>query len=71
MRSRGQALTFGANILLSQCEFDRLCKEGKFVDGPYRDTFGDGPYDPYLPHRQAFGRLQDGRNVYCETGEKA
>ena len=39
---------------------------GNFVDGPYKDPFGDGYGEPYNPYRQAYGKLKDGRFVFCE-----
>lgn len=47
-------------------DFDRLCEEGAFVEGPFVETFGDKAPEPYNPFRQAFGVLSDGRGVYCE-----
>jgi len=55
-------------VLLKRAEFDQLVDDG-FVDGPFRDTFGDGYGEPYNPHRQAFGMLKDGRGVYCELNK--
>jgi len=37
-----------------------------FADGPYKDTFGDGPGEPYTGKRQIFGLLKTGEVVYCE-----
>jgi len=54
-------------IELPKAEFDQLCTDKQFVEGPFLDSFGDGPHDIYNPHRQAFGVLQDGRAVYCEA----
>ena len=54
------------SILLTKEEFDGHAKSKDFEDGPYKDSFGDGYGEPYNPHRQAFGRLKDGRAVYCE-----
>lgn len=47
-------------------EFDRHCFNNDFSDGPRKDTFGDGPGEPYNPNRQAFGTLKTGLIVYCE-----
>ena len=55
-----------APALLSRGEFDRLCEDGQFSDGPFKSGFGDGHGEPYNPYRQAFGTLKDGRVVYCE-----
>jgi hypothetical protein len=52
--------------LIPKAEFDSLARSRSFSVGPYRDTFGDGPGDPYQPNRQVFGELKDGRCVYCE-----
>ncbi len=60
------------------CNSENLIKSGirktvlgekQFVDGPYRDNFGSGHGEPYNPDRQAFGKLKDGRVVYCELSK--
>ena len=56
----------GKPSLLSKADFDAQLEAGQFAVGPYRETFGDGYGEPYNPHRQAFGKLNDGRVVYCE-----
>lgn len=55
---------------LPKKEFDQHFKDNEFEDGPYRDNFGDGEYDPYSPNRQAFGKLKDGTFVFCELRKK-
>jgi hypothetical protein len=72
---RNQCLDFlrhhgAVGIPLPKSEFDALARSGSFAVGPYRDTFGDGPGEPYIPDRQAFGELKDGRCVYCELAEE-
>jgi len=52
--------------LVEKEDFDEHCKNNDFLDGPYRDAFGDGYGEPYRPHRQAFGRLKNGKVIYCE-----
>jgi len=47
-------------VLLTKQEFDEYAISAAFVDGPYRDSFGDGHGDPYNPYRQAFGQLKIG-----------
>jgi hypothetical protein len=44
-------------------EFDRLAREGAFAEGPWKSTFGDGWADPYVPQREVWGVLKDGRKV--------
>ena len=48
---------------ISKEEFDRFAKSKSFSVGPLLDSFGDGEYDPYMPNRQAFGILNDGRKI--------
>jgi hypothetical protein len=57
-------------VPLPKAEFDALARSRSFAVGPYRDSFGDGPGEPYQPDRQAFGELKDGRCVYCELTEE-
>lgn len=47
--------------------FDDLACAGRFADGPWISTFGDGPGEPYVPHRlrKVWGRLDDGRVVWA------
>lgn len=52
--------------LVSKDDFNVLCDKEQFEDGPFRESFGDNYGEPYNPRRQAFGRLKDGRYVYCE-----
>lgn len=58
-------------VQLPKAEFDRLAKAVGFIEGPFRDTFGDGYGEPYNPNRQAFGRLRDGRLVFAELTPEA
>lgn len=55
---------------LTKVEFNKLCRNGAFEDGPFSDSFGDGYGEPYNPWRQAFGRLKDGRVVWTELSEQ-
>lgn len=71
---RGQCRSYiinkgGKAILLTREEFDSYYYEKEFVDGPNVDNFGDGPGEPYFPNRQAFGKLKDGRIIYCELSK--
>ncbi len=59
----------GKAELLEKEEFDTHYKGGDFMEGPYRETFGDGYGEPYNPNRQAFGKLKKGNIVYCELSE--
>lgn len=43
--------------------FDDYTTSRAFMCGPLLDTFGDGPGEPYVPYRQAFGILKDGRKI--------
>ena len=58
-----------AFALMTKAVFDRLARDHKFAEGPYRETFGDWyeQYGPYVPHRWAFGRLKDGRLVKADV----
>ena len=56
-------------ILLTKEDFDAHAKAGDFEVGPHRDNFGDSYGEPYNPNRQAFGKLKDGRFVYCELSK--
>ena len=47
-------------------EFNRLARERQFAVGPFIETFGDGPYEPYNPSRRVWGILRDGRQVESE-----
>ncbi len=56
-----------APVQLSKNDFDNMCENDEFADGPHIETFGDNPPEPYNPFRQAFGKLKDGRGVFCEV----
>ena len=47
--------------------FDSLYSSGEFAVGPYRDSFGDGHYDPYRPYRRIWGTLKNGEEVESHT----
>jgi hypothetical protein len=55
--------------LIRKDEFDTHYRKKIFVDGPHKETFGDGPGEPYNPHWQAFERLKS-RVVYCELSKE-
>lgn len=55
--------------LLTKGAFDILVNAKRFKDGPFTDSFGDGPGEPYNPRRQAYGTLDTGMGVYCELTE--
>lgn len=59
----------GKAELVSKPEFDSFYKNRDFIDGPYKDNFGDSYGDPYNPNRQAFGKLKKGDIIYCELSE--
>jgi hypothetical protein len=61
--------TNGRAELLEKEEFDSSYRKKMFVEGPFRDSFGDGYGEPYNPNRQAFGRLKNGKVVYCELSK--
>ncbi len=68
---RNQCLNYvqengGISELLEKDEFDAHYKNGDFVEGPFRETLGDGAGEPYNPNRQSFGKLKLGNVVYCE-----
>jgi len=48
-----------------QKTFDHLVKAG-IIAKPFRDSFGDGPGEPYNPHRQAFGIDKHGIGLFTE-----
>lgn len=54
---------------ITKDEFDQHYDEERFSDGPYQETFGNGYGEPYNPYRQAYGKLKDGRYVYCELND--
>ncbi|MEK6914235.1 MAG: hypothetical protein AABW83_01150 [Nanoarchaeota archaeon] len=61
----------GKAELLEKEEFNSLCRNKDFIDGPFKESLGDGYGEPYNPNRQVFGRLKDGRIVYCELSDSA
>lgn len=52
---------------VAKAEFDQLCRDKAFTDGPHVSTFGDGPGDPYQPHRELWGTLADGTRIESST----
>jgi len=56
----------GKATLVTKEEFDAHLNKENFVEGPFKDDFGDGWNEPYNPNRQAFGTLKTGVIVYCE-----
>ena len=56
----------GPSVHLPIAEFDQLARERQFQVGPFIETFGDGPYEPYNPSRRVWGILRDGRKVDSE-----
>jgi|SRR3989344_5033697 len=59
----------GKTQLIEKSEFDSFFDRKEFADGPFRETFGDNYGEPYNPNRQAFGKLKDGRIVYCQLSK--
>ena len=53
-------------------EFDGLARAGGFSVGPFISSFGDGPGEPYVPHknRNAWGTLLSGRSVWAGAREE-
>jgi len=60
----------GRARLVSVDQFEKWQTMGKFVDGPYKDSFGDGRLEPYNPDRQAFGKLEGGTIIFCELNQR-
>ncbi len=63
----------GAFEILTKEAFDKLFRDGQFSEAPLisepsKWSLEFGPYDP---HRWAFGELNDGRLVCCDTTAKA
>ena len=56
-------------VRLPKRPFDAFVGAGAFDEGPPAGTSGRGYGEPYCPDRQAWGRLKDGRYVYCELNE--
>jgi hypothetical protein len=48
-------------------EFDRLARAKSFQRGPWISSFGDGPKDHYVPHRnrKVWGVLIGGEPVFA------
>lgn len=59
----------GKAQLIEKQELDSYYHQKEFLDGPNKDSFGDGYGEPYNPNRQAFGKLKTGVIVYCELSE--
>jgi len=59
----------GKAELLEKKEFDSYYKDKSFIDGPFKEGFGDGDGEPYNPNRQAFGKLKNKKIVYCELSK--
>lgn len=55
------------DIELTKSEFDAFVKAGRFVVGPFSETFGDMDEEPYRPRRRAYGTLDDGRKVWAQV----
>lgn len=56
----------GVATLVKKEDFDFRTKRNLCSDGPYMDRFGDSYGEPYNPERQAFGKLRNGKIIYCE-----
>jgi hypothetical protein len=54
-------------IVLTRREFNHQFESNNFSDGPWQDCFGRDYGEPLNIFRQAFGKLNDGSYVYCET----
>ena len=63
----------GAFEVLQRKEFDALCNEGRFADGPLIGNPGKwiSEFGPYDPQHWAFGKLKDSRLVCCDTAAEA
>ncbi len=55
---------------ISRDTFNAVFDSVGFRAGPFRESFGDGRYEPYNPRRQAFGIRNDGVGVYCELNDE-
>jgi len=55
--------------VLTKDEFDKLYREGRFVNGPKVEEPSSWmkEFGPYNPHRWAFGQLDDDRYVRCDV----
>jgi hypothetical protein len=56
----------GVEVLVTKEKFDEHYHQREFQDGPWIDSFGDDGHEPYIPVRQIFGRLEDGKVVFYE-----
>ena len=59
----------GEATLITKKEFDDHYNKRKFLEGPFKDNFGDDYGEPYNPNRQAFGKLDSGLVIYCELSD--
>lgn len=50
---------------VGKAQFDELCEQDAFSDGPNVSTFGDGYGEPYNPNREAWGTLKNGTKVWA------
>ncbi len=53
---------YGEAELITRDEFDRHHQFHMFEDGPYKTK--------EIEEKQAYGKLKNGRIVYCELGDK-
>ena len=44
--------------LITKVMFDSLVRDGKFIDGPFMDGFGEGGGEPYYPWGQIYGTVE-------------
>lgn len=52
--------------LVTKEDFYKAQSEGRFTEGPYRDSFGDRAGEPENLQRQLFGFTSDNEVLYCE-----
>lgn len=50
---------------LAKAAFDDHVRAGNFARGPVMGGFGDGPGEPYVPNRAAWGTLRTGEEVWA------
>lgn len=48
--------------------FDCHARAKEFIEGPWKDTFGDGYGEPYNPKRYLHGTLNSGQKVKAKYG---